>query len=218
MKSVLVTGGTVRLGEAIAEHLRSLGWRTLTTSSRPDSGADIIGDFREPSGAAEVYAAALRLLGGVPPDALVNNASLFTGSDADIEAVGLTAPKKLTILMAGRETAGRGAVVNILDAEEPGGDSGTVRNAEYREVKRALREYTRLSAAMFIDTLRVNSVSPGPIAGLAPVGVREKAGVCPLGRPEAREVAKAVAYLLEAEAVTGQDIAVDGGLTGLISG
>ena len=209
MKSVLVTGGTVRLGRVIADHLRGLGYRVLTTSSRGGSAADIVADFREPLGVAKCYAAALALLGGNPPDAVVNNAALFTGSDADIESVNLTAPKKLTMLMAGREVSGRGAVVNILDAtaDTPG------RNVKYSESKRGLREYTKTAAVMFSETLRVNSVSPGPIDELRPVGVHEKAGDCPLGRPKALDIARAVAFLIENESVTGIDIPVDGGLS-----
>ena len=209
MKSVLVTGGTVRLGLAIAEYLRDCGYKVITASSRGDSAADVVADFRDPMGPAKCYAAALRLLGGNPPDALVNNAALFTGSDPDLEAVNLTAPRKLTMLMAGRETAGRGAVVNILDATA----DTAGRNPKYGETKRLLRDYTRVSAAMFSETLRVNSVSPGPIDELRPVGVHEKAGDCPLGRPKAVDVARAVAFLIENESVTGVDVPVDGGLS-----
>lgn len=210
MKSVLVTGGTVRLGLAIAEHLRDCGYKVITTSSRGESAADIVVDFRDPMGAAKCYAAALELLGGNPPDAVVNNAALFTGADSDIEAVNLTAPKKLTMLMSGRETAGRGCVVNILDATQ---GAGSGRSGKYGECKRELRTYTRTAAVMFSETLRVNAVSPGPIAELAPVGVHEKAEECPLGRPQSVDIAKAVAFLIENESVTGVDIPVDGGLT-----
>ena len=115
MKSVLITGGTIRLGKAIAERLRVEGWRVLTSSHRADAGADIVADLSEPMGAAKLYAAALKILDGNPPDALVNNAALFTGDAAAIAAVNSEAPKKLTMLMAGRET-GLGAVVNLLDA------------------------------------------------------------------------------------------------------
>ena len=63
-KVVLVTGGTVRLGLAIAERLRAAGWRVITSSHRPDSGADIIADLSEPFGAAKLFSAVLELLGG----------------------------------------------------------------------------------------------------------------------------------------------------------
>ena len=206
MKTVLVTGGTARLGKAIAEGLRACGWRVLTTSHRADAGADIMADFADPLGAARAYAAALRLLGGQPPDALVNNAALFVGEAARLNAVNLEAPKKLTMLMAGRET-GRGAVVNILDTRILGGTRDGL--DAYAATKAALLDDTRKAAALFAATLRVNAVAPGPV--LPPTAVREKAGETLLGRPTAVDVAESVAYLLTARATTGAVIPVDGG-------
>ena len=229
MKSVLVTGGTVRLGKAIAERLRAEGWRVITSSHRADAGADIVADLAEPMGPARLYAAALQLLGGTPPDALVNNAALFTGDAAAIGAVNLEAPKKLTMLMAGRET-GMGAVVNILDSAILGsvGSMGSNPNdpndpkdpndsndsndpkRPYLDSKRELAAFTLSSAATFAATLRVNGVAPGPV--LAPTEVHVKAGETLLDRrPTAEDVAAAVSYLLGAEATTGAIIPVDAG-------
>ena len=227
MKSVLITGGTVRLGAAIAERLRAGGWRVLTSSHRADAGADIVADLAEPMGAAKLYAAAMKILGGNPPDALVNNAALFTGDAAAIAAVNLESPKKLTMLMAGRET-GVGAVVNILDSVILGslGSVGSIvlgsatlsdpnptlsdPKRPYLASKRSLLDFTRSSAAMFAETLRVNAVAPGPV--LAPTDVHVKAGETLLGRrPTAEDVAAAVSYLLDAESVTGVVIPVDAG-------
>lgn len=206
-KTVLVTGGTVRLGKAIAEALRQQGWRVLTTSHRADSGADVIADFTDPTGTVRAYAATLRLLNGQPPDALVNNAALFTGDAALLNAVNFETPKKLTILMAGRER-GRGSVVNILDTRVLG-DAETVPQNAYAASKAALLADTRTSAALFAETLRVNAVAPGPV--LAPTDAHEKAGETLIGRPASEDVAAAVAYLLEARATTGAVIPVDGG-------
>ena len=210
MKSVLITGGTVRLGAAIAARLRAEGWRVITTSHRADAGADVVADLAEPMGAAKLYAAALQLLDGTPPDALVNNAALFTGDAAAITAVNLEAPKKLVMMMAGRET-GVGAVVNVLDAGVFGIDRPQSTAADgYRESKQALAEFTKTSAATFAATLRVNGVAPGPV--MAPTEVREKAGETLLDRrPTADDVAAAVSYLLGAEATTGAIIPVDAG-------
>ena len=209
MKTALVTGGTARLGCAIADRLRADGWRVLTSSHRADAGADVVADLSEPMGAAKLYAAALRLLGGVPPNALVNNAGLFTGDDAAVEAVNLESPRKLTMLMAGRET-GRGVVVNVLDAAVLSQSSRPSQaSPRYAATKRALHEFTAKAAVMFADTLRVNAVAPGPVS--APDGVHEKAAETLLGRPSADAVADAVAFLLSAESTTGCTIPVDGG-------
>ena len=210
MKSVLVTGGTVRLGKAIAERLRAEGWRVITSSHRADAGADIVADLAEPMGPARLYAAALQLLGGTPPDALVNNAALFTGDAAAIGAVNLEAPKKLTMLMAGRET-GVGAVVNILDTKALDASRHLPMSIDaYLASKRELAAFTLSSAATFAATLRVNGVAPGPV--LAPTEVHVKAGETLLDRrPTAEDVAAAVSYLLGAEATTGAIIPVDAG-------
>ena len=210
MKSVLVTGGTVRLGAAIAERLRAEGWRVITSSHRADAGADIVADLAEPRSAAKLYAATLQMLGGMPPDALVNNAALFTGDAAAITAVNLEAPKKLTVMMAGRE-AGMGAVVNVLDAKALDGNRLQSTPADaYLASKRELAAFMRSSAATFAATLRVNGVAPGPV--MAPTDVHEKAGEMLLDRrPTADDVAAAVSYLLSAEATTGTVIPVDAG-------
>lgn len=206
MKTVLVTGGTTRLGRAIAEGLRAQGWRVLTTSHRAEAGADIVADFADAMGPVRAYATALRLLDGQPPDALVNNAALFVGASARLTAVNLAAPQKLTRLMAGRET-GRGAVVNILDTRI----LGVAREGldAYAATKAALLDDTRKAAALFAETLRVNAVAPGPV--LPPTAVHEKAGETLIGRPTADDVAACVAYLLTARATTGAVIPVDGG-------
>ena len=210
MKSVLITGGTVRLGRTIAERLKAEGWRVITSSHRADAGADIVADLAEPRSAAKLYAATLQMLGGMPPDALVNNAALFTGDEAAIRAVNLEAPKKLTMLMAGRET-GIGAIVNILDTKvlDVYRRFSTPTDA-YLSSKRELAAFTRSAAATFAATLRVNGVAPGPV--MAPTDVHEKAGEMLLDRrPTADDVAAAVSYLLSAAAVTGTIIPVDSG-------
>lgn len=206
MKTVLVTGGTTRLGKAISEHLRAQGWQVLTTSHRADSGADILADFTKPDGAARAYAEARRLLGGQAPDALVNNAALFAGDAAMLNAVNLDAPQALTRLMAER-TTGRGAVVNILDTRvlsEKSTDFGA-----YSATKTGLMAATRADAVRFAATLRVNGLAPGPV--LAPTAVREKAGEMLVDRPTPADVAYGVAYLLAANATTGAILPVDGG-------
>ena len=64
-RTVLVTGGTKRIGKAISDALRADGWRVITSSHRADAGADIVADLAEPLGAAKLYSACLRMLGGI---------------------------------------------------------------------------------------------------------------------------------------------------------
>lgn len=207
MKSVVVTGGTVRLGLAISARLREDGWEVLTTSHRSDAGSDIVADLSDPMGAARLFAAACAKLGGRPPDALVNNAALFSGDDATLRMVNLESPRKLTMLMAGRED-GVGCVVNILDCRVLG-EGADGQSGAYADSKRELLGWTRKSAAMFSSSLRVNAVAPGPV--MPPEGVHELAGETPLGRPTPEDVASAVAFLLDAQRTSGCVVPVDGG-------
>lgn len=204
--TVLVTGGVRRIGKAIADALRNADWNVLTSSHEPDSGADFIQDLSDPSGAVKLYAAALA---AAPEDfrAIVNNAALFTGEPEILENVNLTAPRKLTMLLGGREGV-KCCVVNILDSKTLGPSCPD--DSVYVRTKRELLADTRKYAAMFADTLRVNAVAPGPV--LPPEGVREQAGETLLERrPTPEDVAAAVVYLLEAESVTGTVVPVDAG-------
>ena len=207
MKTVLVTGGTTRLGAAIVERLRADGWRVVTSSNRADAGADLVADLSDPAGPARLYADCLGLLDGNPPEALVNNAALFRGPDETLRRLAFEAPKKLTMMMAGRET-GRGAVVNILDTRVLGAADGESDDA-YARAKRDLLAFTRSAAALYAETLTVNGVAPGPV--LAPTQVHEAAGELLTERPTPADVAAAVAFLLAVPSVTGAVVPVDGG-------
>lgn len=206
-RAVLVTGGTSRLGLAIADALRRAGWRVLTSSHRACAGADCRADLSLPGAADRLFTEVRALLGGRPPDALVNNAALFAGDAAAVRAVGFEAPARLTELMAARTE--RGTVVNVLDAAVLAPDDPPGRSAAYSRAKRDLHAETLLAARRYARTLTVNAVAPGPVS-LAP-GFSEKAPPTPLGRPDERDVAEAVVYLLGARATTGCVIPVDGG-------
>ena len=197
----------MRIGAAISAELRDRGWRVLTSSHRAGAGADIVADLSDDLGAVRLYAEAL----AKAPDlcAVVNNAALFRGEDEVLEKINFITPQKLTVLLAGREGV-KCAVVNVLDSRTLESGVASADAAVYADTKRKLLEYTRRSACLFAGSLRVNAVAPGPV--LPPDGCHEPAGEMLLDRrPSPKDVAEAVAYLLEADAVTGAVIPVDSG-------
>ncbi len=202
MKTVLVTGGTTRLGKVIADYLATSGWHVVRSSHRPDSGADIIMDLAHMNAGAdlmmEFYAKYDR-----SPDAVVNNAALFTGSRAALWDVNYYAPHRIMDLMNRHRDVD---VVNILDSRVL---AKHVPSDEYSKTKVALRDLTRSLAWMSCGSVRVNAVAPGPV--LLPTEVHEKAGETPFGRPTPQAVAEAVAFLLSQKYTTGCIIPVDGG-------
>ncbi len=188
MKTVLVTGGTTRLGKVIADHLASLGWKVRRSSHRADAGADVVADLSVPGGADQLFDSL-----GCVPDALVNNAGVFVGH----YTLNVESPVRLMERMA--ETGG--TVVNILDCRV----LKEMAVYPYEQDKLHLLVATR----NFAKKMRVNAVAPGPV--MIPTEVHEKAGATPLGRPTPQAVAEAVAFLLEAKYTTGCIIPVDGG-------
>jgi len=117
------------------------------------------------------------------------------------------------IIREGEPGAGpAGKVVNLLDCRIAGWEAGSL---PYTLSKKALADFTRLAAVELAPWITVNGVAPGPV--LAPDGkgrgaAREPAGPILLRRPIApADVAAAVVFLLESDAVTGQILFVDGG-------
>lgn len=231
----LVTGGAKRIGSAISDRLAAAGY-ALVVHSR-DSGeaeakasslraggaraASISGDLTDLDDLAMLMDAASLPFG--PPDLLVNNASLFAKDDlATLDtarfsanlAVNLQAPVLLAKAFAARLPEGEaGAIINLIDQRvfRP-----NPHYFSYTLAKAALYTATKtLAQALAPRGIRVNGVGPGPVLPNAHGGVEafalEAAGT-PLGRAvRAEEVAEAVLFLAEAEAITGQMLAVDSG-------
>ncbi len=203
MKSVLVTGGTRRIGKAIADRLRADGWRVITSSHRRDANADLVRDLSRGTEEADgLYEDAEALAGG-KLDAIVNNAALFSGEEETMFRLNADAPRRLMERIAFHG----GSVVNILDSDIL--RSGEPADSAYLRSKRRLLDDTRRFAASAKTGLRVNAVAPGPV--LAPEDVHVKAGRMIADRPSPEDIAAAVAFLLETKSVTGVVIPVDAG-------
>jgi len=205
----LVTGGTGRVGAAIAARLEQDNWGVLAAGRRD-------GDVSRPDEARGLVSRAVEELGGL--DLLVNAAGEgFTPrpvnelGEADWDAaLGATAKGSFFVTQAAaaplRES--RGVVVMIEDvaAYQPWPSF-----AAHCAAKAAQAMLTRVFARALAPEVRVCGVAPGPVA-VEPGRQDRRAAETLLGRVGSPEdVAAAVVYLTGADFVTGTSLVVDGG-------
>lgn len=233
---VLVTGAARRLGRAIALELAAHGHDVaLHHRSHADEAHATLADLRAAGARAEEFTADLTdeaatraLLPAVAArfgrvDALVNNASLFQPDDvasfghAAMEthwrcntAAPILLAQALHAHLAAR--GANGCVVNLLDQKlwNPNPDF-----LSYTLSKAALQAATVTLAQALAPRLRVCGVAPGvtlPSGDMTEAEFAAAHRLTPLQRASTpADVAHAVRYLIEAPAVTGTTLLVDGG-------
>ena len=205
----LITGGTGRVGSAIAARLAGDGSSVLA-AGRAD------GDISRPEDARALVERAAAELGGL--DLLVNCAAdgfepraIADVTEADWDAAfGATAKGTFFVTQAAaphlREA--RGVVVMI---EDVAAYQAWPSFAPHCAAKAAQAMLTRVFARALAPEVRVCGVAPGPVA-VDPGQEDRRAAETLLGRigsPE--DVASAVAFLAGADFVTGAALVVDGG-------
>jgi pteridine reductase len=206
----LVTGGTGRLGSAIAERLEREGW-TVVAASRSD------GDLSTAEGARALVRSAAERLGGL--DLLVNAASdgfsprpLEEVEEADWDAaLGATAKGSFFVTQAAaallRESGGVVVMIEDVAAYQPWPSF-----APHCAAKAAQAMLTRIFALALAPDVRVCGIAPGPVA-VEPAQTDRRAAETLLRRiGSPADVADAVIYLTGADFVTGTTLVVDGGL------
>lgn len=231
-KTALITGGTKRVGRAIALACARQGVNLVIHYNKSEKEAEALGreasamgvktwkvkaDFSGPREYGTLVERALAAAGTL--DCLINNASVFSSDtleDANFEnlvrnvEVNAWAP-----LLFSRDFARlcrKGKIINILDSKIKGFDWS---HASYILSKQMFGVITKMCAVRFAPDITVNSVAPGlilPPAGKDDSYLDSLAGSVPLkrhGGPD--DVAGTVLYFLENDFVTGQVIYVDGG-------
>jgi NAD(P)-dependent dehydrogenase (short-subunit alcohol dehydrogenase family) len=234
-KAALVTGAGRRIGRAIALDLAAHGWAVAVHYHTAAAEAQVaVAEIAEAGGQAVALAANLRSdseVGALLPRAakalgpigcLINNAAMFENDfvtsttreswDAHLE-VNLRAPFVLTqALAAALPATAAGCVVNMLDQRVW---NLTPYFVSYTVSKSALWTLTQSCALALAPRIRVNGIGPGPTLPSPRQSAAQFGRQCalmPLGRGTTpQEICEAVRFILNAPAMTGQMIALDGG-------
>jgi len=238
-RRVLITGAARRIGREIALAMAARGWQValhyghsrddaqaLAAQIRAGGGHALAlgADLDDESAVARLFDEAVAQLGGL--DAIVNNASRFEPDRPEsfrFEALqrhigpNLAAPLLLARRLHESRTslpadAPPAVVVNLLDQKlaNPNPDF-----LSYTLTKAALQHATQLLAMAFAPRLRVVAVSPGITlrsGDQTAEGFEKAHRMTPLGRSSTpADIAQAVLYLIDAPAITGVTLTVDGG-------
>jgi 3-oxoacyl-[acyl-carrier protein] reductase len=240
-KSALVTGGSRGIGKAIALRLATQGADVaFSYKGNADAAAATVSeiealgrraiaiqaDVSDMSSAETVVKAALDAFGRI--DILVNNAGITRDdlimrmSETDwrdvLETNLFGAFWMIKAVTRPMLKARAGRIINMTSVSGQAGQTG---QANYSSAKAGLIGLTKATARELASrSITVNAVAPGFVlteltAGLPEPLVAELIARTPLGRfGTTQEVADAVAFLASDEAgyITGQVLAVDGGL------
>ncbi|MGH3022505.1 MAG: SDR family oxidoreductase [Gaiellaceae bacterium] len=209
-RAALVTGGTGRVGRAVAARLEAEGFRVLT-AGRAD------GDLSAAGSARALVERAAAELGGL--DLVVHAASdgfvprpVEEVSEEDWDAAfGATAKGSFFVAQAAAPHLRASSLGLLVLVEDVAAYQPWPAFAPHCAAKAAQAMLTKVLARALAPDVRVCGVVPGPVA-VAPEQEERRAAETLLGRigsPE--DVAGAVAYLVEAPFVTGSSLVVDGG-------
>jgi pteridine reductase len=206
----LVTGGTGRVGKAIAARLEAEGFRVVA-AGRAD------GDVSRADGARALVAKAVDQLGGL--DLLVNAAAdgfepraVAEVSEAQWDAaLGATAKGSFFVTQAAAPHLQGSELGLVVMVEDVAAYQPWPLFAPHCAAKAAQAMLTRVFARALAPDVRVCGIAPGPVA-VEPGQEERRAAETLLGRigsPD--DVASAVMYLVGADFVTGTTLVVDGG-------
>ena len=236
-KNVFITGSTRGIGLAMAHKFASLGANIILNGRREigeelisefsDYGVQVIpisGDVSDSTDAKRMVEEAIEKLGSV--DILVNNAGITKDklmlklTEEDFEQVlkvNLVGAFNMTQAVLKPMTKARqGAIINVSSVV---GLIGNVGQANYAASKAGLIGFTKsVAREVAARNVRVNAIAPGMIESDMTDVLSDKVKETTLAQiPMKRfgntsEVAEVATFLARQEYLTGQVIAIDGGL------
>ncbi|SQF67611.1 3-oxoacyl-[acyl-carrier-protein] reductase [Streptococcus dysgalactiae] len=237
-KNIFITGSTRGIGLAMAHQFASLGANIVLNgrsaisddlvTSFADYGVTVVaisGDVSEASDAKRMVSEAIEHLGSV--DVLVNNAGITNDklmlkmTEEDFERVlkiNLTGAFNMTqAVLKPMSKARQGAIINVSSVV---GLTGNIGQANYAASKAGLIGFTKsVAREVAARNVRVNAIAPGFIESDMTDVLSEKMqeqilGQIPMKRiGKAQEVAQLASFLAGQDYITGQVIAIDGGMT-----
>ncbi len=234
-RNALITGAAKRIGRAMALDLAANGWAVAVhynkseaaalevceeIAKRDGRAAPVKADLTREEECADLVAHAVTAVG--PLNCLINNASIFekdspqTATRESWEAhmqINLRAPFVLIQKFAEQVSeSGPANVINVID-QRVWNLTGAF--TSYTVSKAALWTLTRTLALALAPRIRVNGVGPGPTlpsVRQTEEQFRRQWQAVPLARQvDPQEICDAVRFILDAPAMTGQMIALDGG-------
>ena len=237
-KNVFITGSSRGIGLAIAHKFASLG-ANVVLNSRGEISEELLAEFKPYgvkvlaiSGDVSDFADAKRMvdqaieeLGSV--DVLVNNAGITQDTlmlkmtEEDFEKVlkvNLTGAFNMTqSVLKPMIKAREGAIINMSSVV---GLMGNIGQANYAASKAGLIGFTKSVAREVANrNVRVNAIDPGMIESDMTAVLSDKVKEAMLAQipmkqfGQAEQVAEVTAFLASQDYLTGQVIAIDGGLT-----
>jgi len=236
-KTILVTGGALRIGSEIVTSFAKMGWDIILHYRNSSEEAKKIKKNLEDLYETEIFLVqgdlnvdedVQNLIDIINKnyknlDALVNNASSFYNTEIgsltnanwdDLVGNNLKAPLFLINGLKDILMSTSGSVINITDVNI---DMGSPNYSIYTAAKGGLAAITKSLAKELAPNITVNAVAPGAI--LEPPGVtwdddkiKEVIKNIPLNKMgNEKDIANAVKFLVFAKYITGQTIRVDGG-------
>ena len=233
-KVALITGGALRLGRKITQHLASRGWDVALHYGTSKREAETVVeelqrsypnqrfcafkcDFNDMVRTQSLIKSVIEQFEGL--DLLINSASIFESGSLTETSAELLVRQTIVNYMAPfilmrdfANQASNGQIINISDTQIA---NNKFEHLPYSLSKKSLWELTKMAALELAPRFRVNAIAPG--AALPPAGkdlkyLADLGESTPLKIPSGiLPILKSIDYIIDNQDLTGQLLFCDGG-------